>query len=210
VVTAASDGPRLWDVESGQEIGVLKGRTNIGGSSAAFSPDGRRLVTAEFGEEARLWDMESGRETVVLKVDSPVYSVAFSQNGRRVVTASMDNTARLWDADSGREIAIFKGHDYWVNSAAFSPDGRWLVTASADETARLWEVFQTTDDLIDAARKVVPRCLTRARREAAFLEPEPPAWCIEMEKWPYHTTAWKQWLADRRAGKQVEMPEQYF
>jgi hypothetical protein len=27
-----------------------------------------------------------------------------------------------------------------------------------------------------------------------------PALCIEMEKWPYHTPAWKAWLADTRAG----------
>src|SRR5215813_3914626 len=39
-----------------------------------------------------------------------------------------------------------------------------------------------------------------------FLDPGPPAWRIEMEKWPYHTPAWKQWLADRKAGKPVDMP----
>jgi hypothetical protein len=67
-------------------------------------------------------------------------------------------------------------------------------------------VFRTTSDLVGNAQKAVPRCLTRAQREAAFLDPEPPVWCIEMEKWPYHTPAWKQWLADIRAGKKPPMP----
>jgi hypothetical protein len=38
--------------------------------------------------------------------------------------------------------------------------------------------------------------MTPAQRKAFFVPPEPPAWCIEMEKWPYDTPEWKQWLAD--------------
>jgi hypothetical protein len=66
--------------------------------------------------------------------------------------------------------------------------------------------FLTTNDLVADAKLVVPRCLTGVRRRAAFLETEPPAWCIEMAKWPYNTLAWKQWLADTRAGKNPPLP----
>jgi hypothetical protein len=39
-------------------------------------------------------------------------------------------------------------------------------------------------------------------REASyFLPAEPPAWCIEMAKWPYQTAAWKARLFDESAGK---------
>ena len=50
------------------------------------------------------------------------------------------------------------------------------------------------------------RCFTRERREAAFLESEPPEWCIELEKWPYHTPEWKQWLSESRAGRNPTLP----
>ena len=59
---------------------------------------------------------------------------------------------------------------------------------------------------MSAAKAVVPRCLTPAQRKALFLAPEPPQWCIEMEKWPYNTPAWKQWLADKRVGKNSPLP----
>ena len=133
-----------------------------------------------------------------------LYGAASSPDGTRVVTAS--DIARVWDAASFKVIAVLRGHRTTVARAAFSPDGARVVTASWDWTARIWRVFPTTADLTDYAKRSVARCLTRDRREKAFLDPEPPDWCIEMEKWPYHTAAWKQWLAHKRAGKTTEMP----
>ena len=72
-----------------------------------------------------------------------------------------------------------------MSSAAFSPDGKRIVAASADETARLWDVL-STEELVDAAKAAVPRCLTQEQRVQFGLPPEPPRWCIEMKKWPYN------------------------
>jgi hypothetical protein len=88
-----------------------------------------------------------------------------------------------------------------VSSAAFSPDGKRIVTASRDNTARLWEIFVNTQQLVAHAKAAVPRCLTAAQLADFFLPKEPPPWCIEMEKWPYHTAAWKDWLRETRAGR---------
>jgi hypothetical protein len=37
--------------------------------------------------------------------------------------------------------------------------------------------------------------------------PEPPAWCIEMEKWPYDTQDWKDWLQFKRAHADPPLPD---
>jgi hypothetical protein len=136
-----------------------------------------------------------------------VLSAAFSPDGKRIVTASLDKTARVWDAATGKAIGKpLKGHSGYVYSAAFSPDGKRIVTASDDKTARIWDVFPDTQSLVSAAKAAVPRCLTPAQRKAFFLPPEPPTWCIEMAKWPYDIAEWKQWLADKRAGKNPPLP----
>jgi hypothetical protein len=105
-----------------------------------------------------------------------------------------------------RERLMLKGHAYVVMSAAFSPDGKRIVTASSDQTARLWEISANTQELVSHAKTAIPRCLTAAQRTAFFLPSEPPLWCIELGKWPYHTDKWKQWLSDTHAGKSPPLP----
>ena len=111
-----------------------------GFASAAFSPDGARLVIASGDKTARLWDAKSGASLAVLEGHTNfVTSAAFSPDGARIVTASGDKTARLWDAKSGASLAVLEGQTNSVTSAAFSPDGARIVTASDDNTARLWD-----------------------------------------------------------------------
>jgi WD40 repeat protein len=118
---------------------MLNGHDNIV-ASAAFSPDGSRIVSASFDNTARLWDAATGLELMVLRGhDKMVASAGFSPDGSRIVSASFDSTARIWDAATGREIAVLRGHDAAVRSAAFGPDGSRIVTASEDQTARVWD-----------------------------------------------------------------------
>jgi hypothetical protein len=75
-----------------------------------------------------------------------------------------------------------------------------------DNTARIWDAFPDTQALVSRAKADVPRCLTQDQRKSFLLPPEPPAWCIEAEKWPYTTPIWRRWLADVRAGKNPPLP----
>jgi WD40 repeat protein len=108
--------------------------------SAAYSPDGKRIVTASEDKTARVWVAGTGDALTMFSGHADALnSGAYSPDGNRVVTASDDRTARVWDARTGDQLAVLSGHSNAVNSAAYSPDGNRIVTASADATAAVWD-----------------------------------------------------------------------
>ena len=120
-------------------LAVLSGHGDVV-QSAAYSPDGTRIVTASADTTARIWDARTGAQLAVLSGHgNRVQFAAFSPDGTRIVTASADKTARIWDARTGVQLAVLFGHGDMVYSAAYSPDGTRIVTASADTTARIWD-----------------------------------------------------------------------
>ena len=94
--------------------------------SAAFSPDGKRIVTASRGQDGAAVgrrDRQADRRAAQRPCRMSVSSAAFSPDGKRIVTASEDKTARLWDAETGKPIGEpLKGHDgYRVRARRSAP-----------------------------------------------------------------------------------------
>jgi WD40 repeat protein/serine/threonine protein kinase len=154
VVTASEDETaRVWDFKTGTELIPLKKRDSQMIVSAAFCPDGPRVVTGHFVHNtAHVWDVKTGTELLTLKEEAgrrvltsafsghtgQILSAAFSPDGTQLVTGSADNTARLWDIKTKRQLHVFKEHTGFVHSVAFSSDGTRVVTGSQDNTARVW------------------------------------------------------------------------
>ena len=102
----------------------------------AFSPDGRRIVTAAADHTAKIWEATTGRLLADLKHNNGLEYAEFSPDGRFILTASDDTTATLWNATTGtlvRELNIDPGK---TRSARFSLDGTRIVTA--DGRLRIW------------------------------------------------------------------------
>jgi WD40 repeat protein len=128
----------MWDANSGKALFTFQPTAKIW--SAAFSRDGRRIVTGTHSLTATVWDAANGKEQLTLKGHTEhIHAAVFSPDGRRIVTGSADQTAKLWDAATGEELLTLKGHSDWVFSVAFSPDGQRIVTGSRDNTIKVWE-----------------------------------------------------------------------
>ncbi len=157
--------------------------------SAAWSPDGRRLLTASADGAARLWDVEPAvgeAPGATLHHGSAVRAAAFSPDGRRLATASTDGTVRLWDAATGEPLGEPLFHESAVGSVGWSPDGRRLVSAS-ESAARIWELA--------AGRSVATPMRHPAIRAAAF---HPEGRQVLTASWDGSVRLW--WVAPPRPG----------
>jgi WD40 repeat protein len=109
-------------------------------TSAFFSPDGTKVVTASEDKTAKIWEVSTGRLLANLVGHTfGVTSAVFSPDGTKVVTASNDKTAKIWEVATGHLLINLEGHTFYINSAVFSPDGTKVVTASGDSTAKIWD-----------------------------------------------------------------------
>lgn len=113
----------------GEQRGVQRGDESEV-TSAAFSPDGARVVTVDDGNNVRVWAADGSGEPVILSGHGDAVNVAaWSSDGSRIATASDDATARVWQADGSGEPVVLRGHEGPVRGVSFSRDGQRVATA---------------------------------------------------------------------------------
>jgi WD40 repeat protein/serine/threonine protein kinase len=112
------------------DLFTLKGHTGAV-QSVAYSPDGKRLVSAggPASPPVKVWDAQTGQELLTLK--DAYGSVAFSPDGKRLAGRSSGSPPgsgpgelKVWDVQTGQELLSLKGGGAGV---AYSPDGKRLA-----------------------------------------------------------------------------------
>jgi WD40 repeat protein len=99
---ARAAGPDKDPTPTPKLLGKLPGSS---GTSASFSSDGKRILTAGAGE-ARVWDAQTLRPvTEPLRHGDFVRLAAFSPDATKLLTAG-DNEVRVWNAATGRRLCV--------------------------------------------------------------------------------------------------------
>jgi WD40 repeat protein len=156
----------LWYTALNENLKIMLSKGHHGRVYAvAFSPDGRRFVTAGWDHIAWLWDAPTkdperlqgpnGRVVWAIPGFEPreplvhqervVETVAFTHDGKTLVTAgggvpNQVGEVRLWDAETGQQIGDMLPHETTVRKVAFTPNGRTLLTACGNGKTLFWNV----------------------------------------------------------------------
>src|SRR5262249_59416364 len=96
---------RVWSAD-GKLLSTLTGHKGIV-TSALFSPDGSRIVTASYDKTARVWAANGELLTTLTGHEGRLASAVFSPNGRYILTYAFDgdSTVRLWSS-GGHLVAV--------------------------------------------------------------------------------------------------------
>ncbi|MCB2407430.1 WD40 repeat domain-containing protein [Hymenobacter lucidus] len=125
---------------------TLEGSTNSV-FTAAYSPDGRWLLTAGRDAHLRIWDAANDyreHQSIVAHLFA-INSLAYSADGQFFATCSMDKSIKLWEAESFRLLRVLDkarhaGHGTSVNKLFWSGPRNRLVSCSDDRSLAVWEL----------------------------------------------------------------------
>ncbi len=142
MVAAFTHGGSYWQLRPGERLFDWKhgdGESNI--TSAAFSPDGRYVMTSD-RQTMVLWDAVTGEDITYWRAPAEVHAIAISNATDIGVLAALaldNHTAVIFNASRGRVLREFL-HYNRVRTVDISADGRWMLSGSEDHSAVYWSV----------------------------------------------------------------------
>lgn len=124
----ATEGALIPMLDTGGHMATIR--------SIAFTPDGRKLVSASDDKTIRVWDLATGQTEQIVRgqagpgATGSIYAIALSPDGKWLAAGgwTAGGEIRLYDFKSRKLVALLEGHADAVYGLAFSPDSRQLVS----------------------------------------------------------------------------------
>ena len=160
LVSASQDKiVRLWDVQAEkfnpynpskpfnpsisytQLLRTFSGHVNLV-KSAAFSSDGRYIVSGGNDQFIKVWDAETGQE-IFSKLGEhmkPVNCVIFGEKDQQIFSGSGDGLVQVWDTRSNSVIKFQGPGKRYISQIKFFSDYQRVVSGSNDTTVKIWDL----------------------------------------------------------------------
>jgi WD40 repeat protein/Tfp pilus assembly protein PilF/uncharacterized caspase-like protein len=128
----------IHDIASGAKVRELGAGWRQ--AVAAFSADGKLLLSGHGLGETLLWNAASG--SLLRRFESQAYpmeAISVSHDGKRALAVRKDNLAQVIDLQIGKQVQHFPVPP-GIRFTAFSPNRAKLLAGLDDGSARLWDL----------------------------------------------------------------------
>lgn len=153
-----ADGTPQWTKDLGSSLSqdrpVKSGDAGI--YLTRFSPDGYRLITAQWTGQLQVWDAETGEPNEdfnqnfannpvngeVLAIDFETVSRGLTQSFSPILLVKRSNSLFLqrWQDQPAIHELEFNIHEDGIKAASFVPHTPWIQTLSWGGSARIWDL----------------------------------------------------------------------
>ena len=145
-ISGAGGMLKVSEYHSGRRTLTLQGHADDI-TSAIFSADGLRIVTAGWDRTIKLWsaspdtaDLSVGESQQLVGHRSRVNTVAALPDGKRMISGGEDGMIRVHDIASGREVRHWVGSDFKIFRLVVTPDGARVVVVGENTDVRVYEI----------------------------------------------------------------------
>ncbi len=136
------EGLHLWDIVSGKVVKTIDTHGDYA-SVAAFSIDGRVLVTGSLDGVIEVWESATGKRRAAVEVlDGATISLEYSPDGRFLAVggAAGDTRILLLDAETLEERLSLVGQKTDVHAICFRPDMEVLTSVGPRGVVITWDI----------------------------------------------------------------------
>lgn len=141
LASAAIDGVRLWDLESGScLLHIPLAELEYPRSVRVSADRGLILVGGDGSVGAGMWNAEGELVHDFAGRHGRVIVVRFSPDERFVFVGDVEGAISVWSVSTGAHVHTIETGQDGVVDMSLTPDGRYLLAGGFDGEARLWEL----------------------------------------------------------------------
>lgn len=140
IATASYDKlAKIWDLESGETVGVLKGHRR-GLWDIKFNLYDKKIITSSGDKTAKLWSLTNYQiDTNFEGHTNSVQRVKFINKGTQMISTAADGLIKIWDCKTGECLKTIDNHANRIWALDVKSDGYEFVSCDANGQISLWQ-----------------------------------------------------------------------